>query len=57
MDTKTYTITPDGKGSFEIQINHGPQLGSTYVHDFKTRESADEWVNARKGEKDKVIHK
>ena len=57
MDTKTYTITPDGKGSFEIQINHGPQLGSTYVHDFKTRESADEWVNARKGAKDKVIHK
>ncbi len=57
METKTYTITPNGKGAFEIQINHGARLGNTYERDLKTRELANDWVDAHKGERDKVMHK
>jgi hypothetical protein len=57
MDIKTYTITPNGKGAFEIQINRGARLGTTYERDLKTRELANDWVDAHKGARDKVINK
>jgi hypothetical protein len=55
MDAKTYIITADGKGGFEVQISHGIGLGTTFQHDFKIQDDTLAWVRARKGENDRVI--
>jgi hypothetical protein len=55
MGAKTYIITSDGIGGFEVQISHGIGPRATFHHGFKTWHDALGWVRARRGKNDRVI--